>query len=251
MKTLRVMVLLLAAVFFAAPLVASAAFGFSLPGQGLTFEPLQRATGNAAFWQQVGRSVLLAVLTAVIGSVLLMGTLLWLHLRARTLLPLAEGLSVLPFVVPPVALVMGVNLIFRAVYPGFLTSLLSLVPFYVVLTMPLVYRALDSGIRAIDLRTLVDAGTSLGAGRLRLFWEILLPNLRPALLAGGLICVAMVLGEFVLASLLLHNTYPVFLAQVGQDNPRAAAALAFLTLAGTWLLLAGFARTLRSERTRS
>ncbi|WP_022873133.1 ABC transporter permease [Nesterenkonia alba] len=246
---LRIAVLLGAVSFFALPFLASAYFGFTLPGRGFTFEPLMRlATGRSAFWDQLGRTLLLALCTAVVGSALLTSTLLWLHLRARKLLPIAEGLSVLPFVVPPVALVMGANLFFRSIYPGFLTHLLSLVPFYVIITMPLMYRALDSGMLALDLRTLVDAGKSLGARRLRILIQILLPNLAPAMIASSLICVAMVLGEFVMASLLLHNTFPVFLAQAGQDNPRAAAALAFLTMVGTWLLLAAVARTLHTPR---
>ena len=33
---------------------------------------------------------------------------------------------------------------------------------YTVLAMPLVYRAIDNGLRAIDLHTLVDASRSLG-----------------------------------------------------------------------------------------
>ena len=143
----------------------------------------------------------------------------------------------IPFVVPAVALVNGANLAFRVTVPGFLTSVYSLVPFYVILTLPLVYRALDAGLRAIDLRTLCTASASLGSGPVRTFFSIILPNLRPALLTAALLSFTMVLGEYVLATLLLHSTFPVFLVQIGQDRPRAAAGLSLITIVGTWLVL--------------
>ncbi|PYY55878.1 MULTISPECIES: ABC transporter permease subunit [unclassified Curtobacterium] len=237
----RAGVLVGAAVLFAVPLVASAVFGFSSAG-AVTAEPLLDAVASPEFWPDALASLLLAVLTTLAVLVLLVPTLFWLHLRAPRLLGLTEALSVLPLVVPAVALVNGVNLAFRATVPGFLVSLYSLVPFYVVLVMPLVYRALDGGFRAVDLPTLVNASTSLGAGPFRTFFAVVLPNLRQAVVNAALLTTALVLGEFALATLLLHDTYPVFLAQIGQDSPRAAAALAVLTLVGTWALLAGFTR---------
>ena len=51
-------------------------------------------------------------------------------------------------------------------------------PFYVVMALPFTYRAIDAGIKAIDVRTLVDASRSLGAGGATTFRRALLPNLR-------------------------------------------------------------------------
>ncbi|MFC5931223.1 ABC transporter permease subunit [Cryobacterium melibiosiphilum] len=233
-------VLVVAGLLFAVPLVASASFGFTLPAEGFTLTPIADAVADSGFGPQVLQSLALALLTTIASFALLIPTLVWLHLRARRWLPIAEALSVIPFVVPAVALVNGANLAFRLTVPGFLTSVYSLVPFYVILTLPLVYRALDTGLRAIDLNTLVTASASLGSGPIRTFFSIILPNLRPALLTAALLSFTMVLGEYVLATLLLHNTFPVFLVQIGQDRPRAAAALSLITIVGTWLMLSAF-----------
>ncbi len=83
---------------------------------------------------------------------------------ARGSRPVIEFLTVLPYVIPadrarrrhqggPAA---------RPLVPR--TPSYSLIPFYVVLALPFTYRSIDAGIRAIDLRTLVDASRSLGAG---------------------------------------------------------------------------------------
>ena len=247
------LVLVATGLLFAVPLVASASFGFTLPNEGFTLEAVGDAVSGSDFAPQVAQSLALAALTTAASFALLIPTLVWLHLHAQRWLSLAEALSVIPFVVPAVALVNGANLAFRLTIPGFLTSVYSLVPFYVILTLPLVYRALDAGLRAIDLRTLCTASASLGAGAIRTFFSIILPNLRPALLTAALLSFTMVLGEFVLATLLLHSTFPVFLVQIGQDHPRAAAGLSLITIVGTWLLLSaltgrGLTRRRRSPR---
>lgn len=233
----QIVVLVLALVLYFTPLVSAAIFGFTLPGKGFTLSAVVPALSETGFWSGVITTLELAVLTSLASLVLLLPTLIWLHLRSPRLLAIAEGLSLLPFVVPAVALVSGANLFFRAVAPSFLVSVYSLVPFYVVLALPLVFRALDAGIRAIDVKTLMDAAASLGAGSLRSILQIIQPNLRSAILSATLLSCAFVIGEYALASLLLHSTFPVLVVVAGQTQPRAAAALSFIAIVGTWLLM--------------
>lgn len=238
----RTAVLGTAILLFFLPLVASAAFGFTLPGQGVSIEPLLDALSGTDIATQLLNTGKLAVLSTLGSLALLVPTLLYLHLKAPNLLRFTEWLSVIPYVVPAIALVAGANLFFRQAAPGFMVSLYSLVPFYMVLTLPLVYRSLDAGIRAIDLRTLWAASDSLGASPWQSLWQVVLPNMRGSLLGASLLSCAMVLGEYAVAALLLHSTFPVFMVQIGMNQPRAAAALSFITILVTWLLLALLAR---------
>lgn len=236
--SVQVAIFAVALVLFFTPLVASAVFGFTLPGKGFTLEPLTEALQGTDFAAQLSSTLQLAALSTLGSLLLLVPTLLFLHLKAPKMLRLTEWLSVVPYVVPAIALVGGANLFFRNVAPSFLVSTYSLVPFYMVLSLPLVYRTLDAGIRALDVRTLFAASASLGATPLQTLVRIILPNMRPSLLGASLLSCALVLGEYALASLLLHSTFPVFMVQVGMNQPRAAAALSFLTILATWLLLA-------------
>lgn len=226
-----------ALVLFFTPIIAAAIFGFTLPGKGLTFDSIALALRNANFVPQLLLTLQLAVLSTLASLALLVPTLLWLHLKQPGLLRFAEWLSVIPYVVPTIALVSGASLFFRAAAPGFLVSSYSLIPFYMVLSLPLVYRTLDAGIRALDVSTLFSASASLGANAVRTMFVVIVPNLRPALLGASLLSVAMVLGEYALAALLLHDTFPVFLLEIGNSQPRAAAALSFIVIVATWLLL--------------
>ena len=119
----------------------------------------------------------------------------------------------------------------------FTSPLTALTPFYVILALPFAYRSLDAGVRAIDLRTLVDAARSLGASWFTLIVRVILPNVRTAVLTAASLAIALVLAEVVIAGTLLYDTYPVELVNQGQENTGVAVALSVLSLLITWLLL--------------
>ena len=234
---LRRAVLCIALVFLLVPPLCAAVFGFTLPGRGVSLTPLAEAFENPRAMTGIINSLLLTLLSTVGMLVLLVPTLIALHLKGGPLLRWAEALSVLPLVIPAIALVSGASIIFRTVFPAAMNSVFSLIPLYMVISLPLCYRTLDAGVRALDLRTLFAASISLGAGHLQTLLRVVLPNLRVAMLSASLICIAMLLSEYALASLLLHYTFPVFLVEVGQTSPRASAALSFLMTMVMWVLL--------------
>jgi len=116
----------------------------------------------------------------------------------------------------------------------------GLIPFYVVLAMPFTYRAIDTVVRAIDLHTLVDASRNLGASWPATLVRVVLPNVQTAVLGAMFLTVALCLGEVVIATLLLYNTFPVeVLVLYHQAQTGASVALSMITLTFTFLLLFG------------
>jgi putative spermidine/putrescine transport system permease protein len=102
--------------------------------------------------------------------------------------------------------------------------------------MPFTFRSLDVGIKALDLRTLVDAAKSLGASSSRVMWNVLLPNLRTSLINAAFLTITVVLGEFTIASLLLKRTLPMYMAQAQGREPQGALGLGLLILVLTTIL---------------
>ena len=78
--------------------------------------------------------------------------------------PAVELITVLPLVTPPIVLVVGLLNVFRGRAPEwFIDTPKFLVAAYVIICLPFVYRALDAGIRAVDIHTLTEAAPSLSA----------------------------------------------------------------------------------------
>jgi putative spermidine/putrescine transport system permease protein len=103
--------------------------------------------------------------------------------------------------------------------------------------MPFAYRAIDAGLRSIDLKTLTEASSNLGASWLTTLWRVLLPNLRTSLLSASVLILALVLGEFTMASLNLVQSFPVWIVLFDQDNAQISVAASMLALIVTWLFL--------------
>jgi putative spermidine/putrescine transport system permease protein len=222
----RWVVLLVAAVYFLLPLWAALRFaGISAFGSVI---------GEPGFTTSLALSVRLAVTTTLITIALMLPTTVYVHLRLPRLRRLLEGITILPIVIPPVVLIVGV----LAIAPGFLKGtswLLALA--YVVLAMPFAYRALDAGLRALDLKTIVEASSSLGAGWGSTLGRVILPNLRTALLSATVLTVALVLGEFTIASLDLYQTFPVWIYVNSQTSGQVSVAASLLALFVTWIFL--------------
>lgn len=243
------------AVYFVVPQLAMARFAFqNVPvvrlgwhtlATGWSARPLLEALSEPALWAAARTSALLAVLAVVVNLALLLPLSVLAEVRAPRLRPLLTGITLLPWVIPPIALVVGVSATFRAVAPWFLTSPLSLVPFYAVWAMPFTYRALDSGLRAINARTLVEAATGLGASGWTVLTRVLVPNLAASIAASGGLTAALVLGEFAFASLLLKQTLPTYLVVYQRSAPQAGMALALAMLVLTAVAIGLVVRVLR------
>ena len=222
----RWVILLVAAAYFLIPLWAALRFaGIKALGSVVT---------QAGFGDALWLSVRLAVVTTIITIVLMLPTAVYVHLRLPAVRRLLEGITILPIVIPPVVLSVGV----LEVAPGFLKStpyLLALM--YVILAMPFAYRSIDAGLRALDLKTVVEASNSLGAGWVTTLWRVVLPNLKTALLSATVLTVALVLGEFTMASLFLYQTFPVWIVVFDQTSGQISVAASLDALFVTWLFL--------------
>jgi putative spermidine/putrescine transport system permease protein len=239
------LVIVAAVLFFALPLLAMARFAFqNVPvirlGWSTLFDKwsiggLRRAFADPSFWRALRLSLLLALATVAVSFVLLVPTAIWVHLRLPRLRPFVEFLTILPYVIPAIALVAGV-LVIKPHARWFLNSEYALVPFYVVLALPFTYRSLDVGLRSIDLRTLVDASRSLGAGWGKTLLRAIVPNLRTAIISTVFLTTAVVLGEYTMANVLLIEALPRFMATYRGREPQGSYGLALLAIVATSLL---------------
>jgi putative spermidine/putrescine transport system permease protein len=222
----RWVVLLISGAFFLIPLLVALRFaGISAFGS---------VVSQSGFTSSLGLSVRLAIITTLVTIALILPTAVYVHLRLPRLRRLLEGITILPIVIPPVVLIVGV----LQIAPGFIKSTSYLLALeYVVLAMPFAYRAIDAGLRALDLKTIVEAAGSLGAGWGVTLWRVILPNLRTALLSATVLTVALVLGEFTMASLDLYQTFPVWIYVNSQTSGQVSVAASLLSLFVTWLFL--------------
>jgi putative spermidine/putrescine transport system permease protein len=231
----RGVILALAGAYFLIPLYAGLRFALKKSNKGgVTLKWFGSIPHQQGFSHAFGLSIKLAVVTTVITLALMVPTAVYVHLRLPGLRRLFDGITILPIVIPPVVLIVGV----LQVAPAKLKSTPYLLALeYAVLAMPFAYRSLDAGLSAIDLKTLTEASRSLGGGWWDTLRRVVVPNLRTALLSATVLTVALVLGEFTMASLDQYQTFPVWIVSFDQDNSFVSTAASLLALVITWVLL--------------
>jgi putative spermidine/putrescine transport system permease protein len=219
-------ILLIAALYFGIPLYA----GLKFAG----FKAFTQVVGYQDFGSAFGLSLRLALIATVLTLVLMVPTTVYVHLRLPRIRRVMEAITILPIVIPPIVLIIGV----LKVAPPFLISTPNLLGLeYVILAMPFAYREIDAGLRSIDLKTLTEASSNLGASWVSTVWRVILPNLGTSLLSSTVLIVALCLGEFTMASLNLVTTFPVWIVQTDQLNANISVSASIIALVVTWLFL--------------
>jgi putative spermidine/putrescine transport system permease protein len=260
----RGVVLALAALYFFVPLLASLIFSVAIPGQSINFSAYTTLFSADGFLSSLTLSLELAVVTIVIVMLILVPALVAVRLSVPKLRPAIEILCSAPLVVPAIALVGGIGTVLKwgpnqlAQTPFYQTILaiqnpkfpIVLVLAYVVMALPLAYRALDAGLQSLDLRTLVEASRSCGASWTATMFSVVLPNLRGALLNASFLTLALVLGEFTAANILGFTTFSVWLVTAGSSQAQLSVATSVMSLVLVWVLLL-IVSTVGNRRTRT
>ena len=233
--------LLIGAAYFLIPLIATLLFSLkndqtakccTLANYGGVFD-------DPEFWKTIRLSFVIAIETIVVTLVLLVPTVYWVHLKVPRLRPVIGFLALVPFVVPPIILVVGLLDMYRGTPTWFYAEPYGfLAAAYVILAFPYMYFSLDTGFRAIDVHTLTEASQSLGAGWLTTLFRVILPNIKAAALGGSFLTLAIVMGEFTIASLAQFKTFPVHIQYVSQNKAYQAAALTLVAFGITWAAMA-------------
>lgn len=229
-------VLLLSLAYFFLPLVGTLIFSLREQPFGAAYTT---TINDPDVWSSLLYSFVIGVVTILASIVLLVPTAYWVRLRLPRLRPVVEFVTLLPFVVPPIILVFGLVTTYSGPPFAFTASNLGsdalLVFAYVVLSFPYMYRAIDAGLRTIDIRTLTEAGQSLGAGWFTILWRVILPNLRVAVLSGAFLTLAIVVGEFTIATYLARTSmFAVYLQLISGNLAYEPAAVALISFAMTW-----------------
>jgi putative spermidine/putrescine transport system permease protein len=231
-------VFILGFLYFFLPLLG--AFVFSMRSQPL-FSAYAVVTNDPEFAATLIYSFVIGLLTIIASVVLIVPTAYWVRLRLPRLRPYIEFITLLPFVVPPIILVFGLIRTYSGgPFPlagSDLGSNVLLVAAYTVLSFPYMYRAVDTGLRAIDVRVLTEASQSMGAGWFTILWRVIFPNLRVSLLSGAFLTLAIVVGEYTIATFLARPAFGPYIALIGGNRAYEPAAVSLISFGLTWIAM--------------
>lgn len=245
-------------IFLVVPSLIVIPISFGNPGE-IEFPPkrfslalYQQFFTDPSWWGALLQSLAVAALTTVVAACLVVPAA---YAIARSRLPgrsLLHGMFMMPMLVPVIVLGLGLYLQFTAW--GLLDSTLGLVLAHVMLTAPFLLVSVMSGLRHADV-ALESVAMIMGASRLRIFFRVVLPQLRSSIVVGVLFTFLISLDEVVVAYFLTGTntqTLPVkmYSALRWEVSPVIAAVSTLLTVLSLSVALVILFLQRRSEDAR-
>ena len=230
------------AAYFLLPLIGTVEFSLRARRGVYSLDAYRNVLSDPQFRDTLTYSFVLAILTIVLGVLIVAPTAFWVRLKLPALRPVVEFITLMPLVIPAIVIVFGYIRMYNtsSALPllGSATgSDILLMCGYATLSLPYMYRAIDTGLRAIDVPTLTEAAQSLGAGWITILARVILPNILTAILSGAFLTFAIVIGEYVLAALLNRPAFGPYMVWMGSNKAYEPAALAVVAFAITWMAM--------------
>jgi putative spermidine/putrescine transport system permease protein len=227
-------------VYLIVPLLATLQFSFQARRGELSLLAYENILAGPEFFSSFAFSFQAALITIAISVLVLVPAAYWVQFRLPRLQPVIELLTLLPIVVPAVVLVFA---LIRSYNRTPLTdsregTYILLIGSYIMLAFPFIYRAIDIGLRAINVRTLTEAAQSLGAEWYTVLARVIVPNIVVALLSGAFVTFAIVMGEFTIAALLSQPAFGPYMHRLSLRRVYEPSAVAVLSFGITWAAIA-------------
>jgi len=227
--------------YFFVPLYGTLDFSLRMQRGVLSLKAYQVVLADPQFLASFRYSATMGLITILVSVLIFLPTVYWMYLKVPQARPIVEIITILPFVIPVIVFVFGLirtfsGSPFQLTATPFKTDIL-ITTGYVILSMPYMYRAIDVGMRSIDVRGLTEAAQSLGSNWAQILFNVILPNLRGAVLSGSLITFALVIGELILGDFLARPALGPYMVQVGRDTAYQPSAMAMMSWGLTWICL--------------
>ncbi len=225
--------------YFLLPLIGTVEFSMSMRRGVYSLDAYKVVLADPVFQQTFTFSVVMALFTIAFGVLLVVPTAYWVRLKVPGLRPYVEFITLLPLVIPAIVIVFGYIRLYNTSswlpLTGTAMGTNILLMFgYATLALPYMYRAVDTGLRTIDVATLTEAAQSLGASWFTVMTRLILPNVLAAVLSGAFLTFAIVIGEFTMAALLNRPAFGPYMQLLGANRAYEPAALAVIAFAITW-----------------
>lgn len=228
--------------YFFLPLIGMFEFSLRARRGVYSLDAYRNVLADPQFRDTFLYSVVMALFTIVVGVLIVVPTAFWVRLKLPRLRPVIEFITLLPLVIPPIVIVFGYIRLYNTSswlpLTGTAMGTNILLMFgYATLALPYLYRAVDTGLRTIDVQTLTEAAQSLGAGWFTILARLILPNVLVSVLSGAFLTFAIVIGEYVFAALLNRPAFGPYMVWMGGNKAYEPAALAVIAFTITWVCM--------------
>lgn len=202
-------VFFVATLFLYVPIIVLIIFSFNdsrrggnIVWKGFTTKYYDKAFGNEDLMLAFGNTLTIAVIATIVSVILGTCTAILLWRFRFPLKPLVEGLVSLPIVIPEICMGVSLAMFFSAmgwigntsdVWPF---NLINIIIAHITFCFPFAAMVIRTRLHSFN-REMEEAALDLGASEFQVFKDILLPHLKPGIIAGALLSFTLSLDDFI------------------------------------------------------
>jgi spermidine/putrescine transport system permease protein len=238
------------------PIFVMIAFSFNKQNRGgvwkeFTFENYGKAWNNSSIFDAMINSLTIAFITTLVATVLgtMVAVVLWRFKFPGK--PAYEAAMGLPIVIPEICMGVAMLMFFNKTgMTNFFTKLIwpfnlsTIIIAHIAFCFPFVAIVVRSRLVGFN-KQLEEASRDLGASEWQTFWKILVPFMKPGLIAGGLLAFTLSLDDFVITFFTAGPetvTFPVKIYSMVKTGVKyevnaASTVLIIITIAATVLAM--------------
>lgn len=162
---------------------------------------------DSRFIASLERSLAIGVISLILSMVIVIPSIIISAYYFPKILKVIEFLSLIPFMVPAVVLAVGLLKVYSGLNFNIFGVPVIIIGAYFSVAFPFLYRGIKNSLDALHLKSLVETVNILGGTNFQAFRYVILPNLKKGIMSSGILSLAILLGEFMYANLLIGGRF--------------------------------------------
>lgn len=209
---------------------------------GFTMEYYQKLFTDTRFLTALARTVLISILPILVCTVIVLLAMYVVVVYLPGLDKIMQVLCMIPYAIQGVILAVSILSLYVDAPEPFSDRLFMLTAAYCVMILPYMYQSVKNNLSAINAPRLLETAQILGAGKLRAFFSIIVPNILPGIVISMMLSASMVFGDFVIVNTIggsYFETAQMYLYKMLFTSGQLSSALIVVLFLTTLLISVG------------
>ncbi|CAM4253870.1 ABC transporter permease subunit [Paenibacillus phoenicis] len=222
-------------IYLLLPLLATMIYAFAKEWQATllpeswTLEWFGEMFQDARFLDALWKSLYLCAISIVLSLAVMLPAVFIITVYLPRMESFMKGIVVLPYAVPGVVAAVGLIRAYSSGPMNISGTAYILIGAYFVIVLPYMYQGIRNSLLTVSAPELLNAAEMLGAGRIKAFVTVILPNIWPGVVTSTLLSFSVLFGEFVMTNMLVGGhiqTIQVYLSRRMNESGHLASAIA-------------------------
>ncbi len=245
-KKSAVIVMTLVIIWLILPLLATIIYSLftdwtGIIPKGFTLANYTKIFTDAGFLTSMYQTVIICVIPIVITVVIMLFALFAVTVYFPGLEKYIQILCMIPYTIQGVILSVSILALYARSGSVFGNRMVMLIGAYCIIILPHIYNGIRNGMRAINMKMLLEAAEMLGESKLKAFFKIIVPNILSGITVSSLLAVSLLFGDYVIIRNLSStnvNNMQKFLYQAMKRSSTEASAVFVVIMLITFIITA-------------